>query len=100
MILSHARLVRPSLQLTYLFVKPSIRVQAASSAADMKRKAIDTPAMPKAKRTRESLPDYCDVEGRRDGRGAIVWPAATEAIESARGFLREWCVEEKGRGVK
>jgi len=64
----------------------------------MKRKAADSGRSAQSKRPREQLPDYCDVEPRRDDTGAIVWPAPEEAIENAREFLREWYVEcDSGR---
>lgn len=64
----------------------------------MKRKAADPRPPTKSKRPREQLPDYCDVEPRRDGSGAIVWPAPEEAIEGAREFMREWYVR-RGSGI-
>lgn len=39
---------------------------------------------------REKLPDYCDVEPRRDDTGAAIWPAQSSAIEAARDFIKEW----------
>jgi len=44
----------------------------------------------KPKKARPILPDYCDVEPRRDGAGDIVWPAPANAIEEARIFIKEW----------
>ncbi len=46
---------------------------------------------PKAK-PRPAVPDYCDVEPLRNEDGAVIWPAASNAIEEAREFIREWYV--------
>lgn len=35
------------------------------------------------------VPDYCDVESKRDGHGKLIWPATEEALEAARAFIRE-----------
>lgn len=53
----------------------------------MKRTATSKPAQAKA---RAKLPDYCDVEPRRDEAGNPIWPAPAEAIEAARAFIKEW----------
>ena len=58
----------------------------------MKRKAIESQKSSKAKRVREPEPDYCDAQTQEDGNGSIIWPAPTDAIESARSFLEEWYV--------
>ena len=59
----------------------------------MKRKATDSNVTSKPKRQREPEPDYCDTPLRRDADGNYVWPAPSQAIEAARGFLKEWCVD-------
>jgi hypothetical protein len=51
-----------------------------------------TGASSKAKKPRPKVPDYCDVEPRRDEEGQVIWPAAKEAMEQARDFIREWYV--------
>lgn len=56
----------------------------------MKRQAIDTPSGFKAKRPKELIPEYCDASPCTDENGSIIWPAASEAIASARHFLKEW----------
>ena len=61
-----------------------------SVSSIMKRKATDSQSTPKAKRSKEPLADYCDVEVRKDEEGNPIWPALPEAIENARSFLREW----------
>jgi|SRR5947209_480104 len=44
----------------------------------------------KSKKTRPIVPDYCDVEPRRDEAGDIVWPAPANVMEEARIFIKEW----------
>ncbi|KAL8714755.1 MAG: hypothetical protein Q9220_001268 [cf. Caloplaca sp. 1 TL-2023] len=61
----------------------------------MKRKAIDSKASPDAKRRKETLPDYCDVDPRQDADGAILWPAAPDAIENARDFLKQCAASQQ-----
>jgi hypothetical protein len=39
---------------------------------------------------RPKVPDYCDVEPRRDAQGRIIWPAPEADMEQAREFIREW----------
>ena len=56
----------------------------------MKRKATESGIVPKAKRQREPEADYCDVLPRKDGNGAVIWPASEQSIERARAFLIEW----------
>ena len=58
----------------------------------MKRKATDLTTSPKTKRQKDPVPDYCDVEPRRDTREGIIWPASEKAIEVARDFLRKWYI--------
>ena len=71
---------------------PSVRQLAPPNlpTRGMKRKAVDPGPSAKSKRSREQLPDYCDVEPRRDDNGAIIWPAPEKSIDDAREFLREW----------
>lgn len=45
-----------------------------------------------AKKPRPQVPDYCDVEPRRDEAGNVVWPASETAMEEAREFIRQRCV--------
>ncbi|KAI4161787.1 MAG: hypothetical protein LQ342_004620 [Letrouitia transgressa] len=56
----------------------------------MKRKASSpTKAPSKSRRSNRVEKDYFDVDPRRADDGAMIWPASTSAIESARDFLRE-----------
>ncbi|MCJ1291383.1 hypothetical protein MMC34_002926 [Xylographa carneopallida] len=55
----------------------------------MKRKATDSSAASKSKHPKEAIPDYCDVEPRRDEREGIIWPAPEKAVDAAREFLRK-----------
>ncbi|KAL8641107.1 MAG: hypothetical protein Q9228_002052 [Teloschistes exilis] len=55
----------------------------------MKRKATDSQGSSEAKRQKEPVSEYCDVEPRKDDDGAPVWPASPKAIEDARAFLKE-----------
>ena len=57
---------------------------------EMKRKATESQASSKAKRVREAEPEYCDATCQRDENDSIIWPAPSEAMESARSFLKEW----------
>ena len=61
-----------------------------SHTRTMKRKAESTNDATKKKRRQAEVPDYCDVDPVKDEDGGIIWPAPQEAIEKARGFLREW----------
>ena len=56
----------------------------------MKRKATESQASAKAKRVRETEPDYCDAHCQKDEHDSIIWPAPPDAMESARSFLKEW----------
>ncbi len=60
----------------------------------MKRKAVDMKESPIPKRQREQIPEYCDVQPRKDDQGVILWPASQSAIEDAQAFLKEWYVLE------
>ncbi|MCJ1322785.1 hypothetical protein MMC15_008135 [Xylographa vitiligo] len=55
----------------------------------MKRKATDSSVASKSKRPKEAIPDYCDVEPRRDAQEGIIWPAPEKAMDEAREFLRK-----------
>ncbi|CAF9933387.1 MAG: hypothetical protein HETSPECPRED_008633 [Heterodermia speciosa] len=55
----------------------------------MKRKAADSPTSTRAKRARETEPDYCDAQCPRDEHGSMICPAPPDAMESARSFLKE-----------
>ena len=96
MITSHARAFSAVLLRAQVnwhrnhFLKQSIRLTTSINSGNMKRKATESLKTPKAKRIKEPLPEYCDVAPQTDEHGSIVWPAAAEAIESARSFLREW----------
>lgn len=60
---------------------------------EMKRKAAGiqvSSVSSKAKRVREAVPEYCDAACQRDENDSIIWPAPSEAMESARSFLKEW----------
>ncbi|KAL8736591.1 MAG: hypothetical protein Q9181_002338 [Wetmoreana brouardii] len=61
----------------------------------MKRKAVDSKESPNAKRQKEPIPDYCDVEPCNDDSGAILWPAPPKALEDARNFLRECAASQQ-----
>jgi hypothetical protein len=43
-----------------------------------------------AKKPKPKVPDYCDVEPQRDEQGEVIWPAAKEAMEEAREFIKDW----------
>ena len=53
---------------------------------------LDRRGMKKAAggKTRQKLPDYCDVDMRHDANGQAVWPADSAAIDRARSFVAEW----------
>ncbi|KAL8794333.1 MAG: hypothetical protein Q9195_003160 [Heterodermia aff. obscurata] len=55
----------------------------------MKRKAAESQTSGKAKRVRQTEPDYCDAQCQRDEHGSIIWPAPLDAMESARSFLKD-----------
>jgi hypothetical protein len=57
------------------------------SAARAAKRSI---AKPKPK-----LPDYCDVEPKRDSHGNPIWPAPKDALEAARAFIRECAASNK-----
>ncbi|KAL8810749.1 MAG: hypothetical protein Q9223_007689, partial [Gallowayella weberi] len=61
----------------------------------MKRKALDTKESPQAKRPKESTPDYCHTQPRKDDDGSILWPASREAIDRARDFIRECAISKE-----
>ncbi|KIX03422.1 uncharacterized protein Z518_06974 [Rhinocladiella mackenziei CBS 650.93] len=44
---------------------------------------------------RPKLPDYCDVEPRRDDAGRIIWPAPQPAMDKAREFIKECAASGK-----
>jgi hypothetical protein len=46
--------------------------------------------MKKAAKARPKVPEYCDVEPKRDDDGAIVWPAPKDDVEQAQAFITEW----------
>lgn len=73
---------------------PSTKALWLRSAGTMKRKAVDTKETPIAKRQREQVPEYCDVQPRKDDKGFTLWPASPSAIEDAQTFLKEWYVLE------
>lgn len=63
------------------------------TVCSMKRSNEFATASPTKKpktRPRLAVPDYCDVEPRRDDAGRIIWPAPANAIEEARTFIKEW----------
>lgn len=69
----------------HVVISPSrilVRPQEINGTRGMKRAS---PAKPRPK-----LPDYCDVEPKRDETGKAIWPAPAEAIEMARALIREW----------
>jgi hypothetical protein len=52
--------------------------------------ANGSPAKKPKTKPRPVVPDYCDVEPRRDEAGAVIWPAPAKAIEEARNFIVTW----------
>lgn len=58
----------------------------------MKRNATESHLASGRKRQKIPLPDYCDLSPQRDHNGSDIWPAAPDAIENARNFLKEWYV--------
>ncbi|EXJ86821.1 hypothetical protein A1O3_03775 [Capronia epimyces CBS 606.96] len=46
-------------------------------------------------KARVKLPDYCDVEPRRDASGKAIWPAPEAAMEGARAFIKECAASGK-----
>ncbi|KAK4943537.1 hypothetical protein LTR10_016831 [Elasticomyces elasticus] len=44
---------------------------------------------------RLKLPDYCDVEPKRDENGSAIWPAPQEAIDKARALIKECAASGK-----
>jgi hypothetical protein len=52
--------------------------------------ATASPAKKQKTKPRPAVPDYCDVEPRRDEAGEIIWPAPPAAIEDARRFIKQW----------
>jgi len=49
-----------------------------------------SPAKKPKTKPRPAVPDYCDVEPRRDEAGGIIWPAPAKDMEEARTYLKEW----------
>jgi hypothetical protein len=41
-------------------------------------------------KSRPKVPDYCDVEPKRNENGKPIWPAPEEAMEKARALIKEW----------
>ncbi|KAL8781082.1 MAG: hypothetical protein Q9213_006164 [Squamulea squamosa] len=66
----------------------------------MKRKALDTKGPPQVKRQKEPMPGYCDVQSLKNDNGTILWPASSEAIDSARDFVREWLTDLASAATK
>ncbi|KAL2041582.1 hypothetical protein N7G274_005964 [Stereocaulon virgatum] len=58
-------------------------------ALAMKRKAFHPGTNARAQRRKESVIDYCDATPQIDPSGRIIWPASFEAVEAARGFIRD-----------
>ena len=70
---------------------PSAGIRGLSTGMALKRKAGgDVKPTAKARKKGEPEVDYCDVEPQRAADGSPVWPAAPEAMERGRQFLREW----------
>ncbi|EXJ67686.1 uncharacterized protein A1O5_09032 [Cladophialophora psammophila CBS 110553] len=46
-------------------------------------------------KARPQLPDYCDVEPRRDDTGKPIWPAPAAAMGDARAFIKECAASGK-----
>ncbi|KIW46741.1 uncharacterized protein PV06_02387 [Exophiala oligosperma] len=68
-----------------------------SSFSAQLRKANGTRSMKRASpaKPRPKLPDYCDVEPKRDETGKAIWPAPAEAMEKARALIRECAASGK-----
>ncbi|KAL8919167.1 MAG: hypothetical protein Q9208_006927 [Pyrenodesmia sp. 3 TL-2023] len=61
----------------------------------MKRKAVDTKDSPVTKRHREQIPEYCDVQPRKDDKGVTLWPASPSAINDAQSFLKQCATSQQ-----
>ncbi|KAI4171459.1 MAG: hypothetical protein LQ343_004197 [Gyalolechia ehrenbergii] len=55
----------------------------------MKRKAPNSNDLAAAKRQKDSVPNYCDVQPRKDENDTLLWPAAPKAIQNAQNLLKE-----------
>lgn len=65
-----------------------------SRAAKMKR--LYRPGKsPAPSRARAKIPDYCDVDTRRDAGGNVIWPAAPDAMAEAGDFILECAKSNK-----
>ena len=89
------RVIAPLLRLQIALPLPELllKVKAptlSTASTKMKRKLGSATSPSKPKKVRAEVPDYCDVEVRKDARGSVVWPAPEEAMDKARDFLREW----------
>lgn len=58
----------------------------------MKRAVPSSPRGPKAKKQKVAIPEYHLAPAARNSDGEIIWPAPTDQIERARGFILEWLV--------
>jgi nanoRNase/pAp phosphatase (c-di-AMP/oligoRNAs hydrolase) len=63
---------------------PKAKAYDPSSIMDASKGAKKSIAKPKPK-----IPEYCDVPPIQDEHGKPIWPAAEEALEDARAFIRE-----------
>lgn len=73
----------------------SLRYQTAKLAT-MKRSATspdDSRKQNKKSRSKKPEPDYCDVACSVDSGGSAIWPASSDAMETARDFLKRWSVQ-------
>ncbi|KAL9001933.1 MAG: hypothetical protein Q9188_005118 [Gyalolechia gomerana] len=55
----------------------------------MKRKAPNSNDLSAVKRQKDSVPNYCDVQPRKDENDILLWPAAPKAIQNAQNLLKE-----------
>ncbi|KIW18493.1 hypothetical protein PV08_02781 [Exophiala spinifera] len=67
--------------------RPLVLPQQANGTRGMKRASTSKP--------RPKLPEYCEVDPRRDETGKPIWPAPAEAIERVRTLIRECAASGK-----
>ena len=54
-----------------------------------------TGAKKNAAKSKPKLPDYCDVETKKDEQSKTIWPATEDALEGAKVFLKECAASGK-----
>ena len=70
----------------------TVRLRAYASMA--KRKLDSKGGSESPKRARIGAVEYCAAKPRSNSEGKIIWPAPADAMEAARGFLREWYAQQ------